>query len=171
MGFLVCLNKLNVWALLHCSADTSSRECVHWQVASLWEVMHTGAVELPSFSIYRLGTKYVCTYTQADNTRSVRLSCQKKVLNSHYYFLWSIVCKQINSCSVMIDGAIGCIPSRMVECLYDTSINYSIVLLPSPGNSLSKNAINFMKRKSQCEMSRYSQRHVKKWHEFTELHK
>lgn len=117
MGFLVCLNNLNVWALLYCSADTSTRECALWQVASLWEVMHTGAVELPSLSIYRLGSKYACAYTQADNTRPIRLfyektnkqkMCFKFTLN---FFKWSIVCKQLNTCSVMIDDAIGCIPS------------------------------------------------------------
>lgn len=41
--------------------------------------MHTGAVELPSFSIYRLVSKYVCAYTQTDNSRSIRLSYFKKV--------------------------------------------------------------------------------------------
>lgn len=43
--------------------------------------MHTTArtIELPSFSIYRLGIEYVCVYTQPDNMRGIRLSYTKNV--------------------------------------------------------------------------------------------
>lgn len=41
--------------------------------------MHTRAraIELPSFSIYRLRDEPACVYTQPDNIRSIRLSCAK----------------------------------------------------------------------------------------------
>lgn len=52
--------------------------------------MHTGAVELPSFSIYRLVSKYVCAYTQTDNSRSIRLSYFKKSVFSIYTFFLMI---------------------------------------------------------------------------------
>lgn len=62
----------------------------------------------------------------------------------------------------MTADAVGRIPNPSVECLYATSIISAIALQPSLRNSLSKNVINFMKSKSQCETSRYRRRHVEK---------